>query len=46
MLVGADETFNGPLTNNGTLVLEDGSDLVIQNNLSGHGSIVANDSLS
>ena len=44
LLVGADETFNGPLTNNGTLVLEDGSDLTIQNNLSGSGSIVANHS--
>ena len=44
MLVGADETFNAPLTNNGTLVAEDGSELVIQNNLYGHGSIVANDS--
>jgi hypothetical protein len=44
MLVGSDETIDAPLTNNGTLVVEDGSELVIQNNLSGSGSIVANDS--
>ena len=44
MLVGSDETINAPLTNNGTLVVEDGSDLTIQNNLSGSGSIVANNS--